>query len=111
MTQIDFPDILNQLKTNVVNLSQTTFKDYAKDLKADAQKTLDNMKPELKKWANQLAEGSLTEEEFAWLLNSKKDLIEITALKNAGIAKIKIDQFKSSILNVIANTIGQIVKV
>jgi hypothetical protein len=36
----------------------------------------------LEKWTNEYVEGTLTEEEFVWLLNSEKDLIDMRTLKS-----------------------------
>jgi hypothetical protein len=111
MVQINFPDILNQLKTDLVNLAQTTLKNYVNNAKTDAQSMLDNMKAKLETWTNLLGNGSLSTEDFEWLIYSQKDLVEMQALKEGGLGEIRIDQFKSSVLNLIVDTIFSILKI
>ncbi len=108
---IDFTNILDQLKTDIADLAKTTMKGYINDAKKDAQQFLLNMKDKLKRWTELLAKGDLTTDEFVWLLSSQKDLVEMSALKHAGVAAIRIDQFKSSLLNLIVDTVFDIVKV
>jgi hypothetical protein len=58
-----------------------------------------------------LIEGKLTTEEFEWLVNSQKDLIQMAALKQAGLAAIRIDQFKASLLNMVVDTVFSFIKI
>ena len=111
MPQIDFPDILKQLKDALIGLAENTLKNYIDEAKSDAQTILDSMKDKLQNWAQLLANGKLTTEDFEWLVYSQKDLVEMTALKEAGLAEIRIDQFKGSVLNLIIDTVFNVLKI
>ena len=111
MAKINFPDILKQLKAALGNLAQTTLQNYVSDAKTDAQNMLDSMTSKLQKWTGLLANGDLTTEDFEWLVYSQKDLVELAALKQAGLAEIRIDQFKGSVINLIIDTTFKILKI
>ena len=109
--QINFSDIFKQLKTGVAGLAKTTVSHYINDAKTDAQNLLTEMKDDLERWTKMLISGQLTTKDFEWLVNSEKDSIKMAALEQAGLAMIRIDQFKNSILNLIVDTVFKIIKV
>ena len=111
MATVNFPDILNQLKTAIINLAQATLSNYVKSARKDAQALLNAMKDKLEKWTDLLASGALSTEDFEWLVYSQKDIVEMTALKEAGLAQIRIDQFRGSVINLIIDTVFSMVKV
>lgn len=111
MAQIDFPGILKQLKDALIGLAEGTLKNYIAEAKSDGQAILDSMKDKLQNWTSLLADRKLTTEDFEWLVYSQKDLVEMTALKEAGLAEIRIDQFKGSVLNLIVDTVFNILKI
>lgn len=111
MPDIDFNAIFDQLKQGVVNLAESTLKNYVSKAKSDGTKMLTEMKEKLKRWTSLLIDKKLTTEDFEWLVNSQKDLIQMNGLKLAGLAAIRIDQFKASLLNLVVDTIFSLVKI
>ncbi len=109
--QVDFSDIFKQLKTGVVGLAKSTVSQYVNDAKTDAQNLLAEMKDDLERWTKLLISGDLTTQDFEWLVNSEKDSFKMAALEQAGLALIRVDQFKSSVLNFIVDTVFKMVKV
>ncbi len=63
------------------------------------------MKDKLSRWTILLAEGKITAEDFELLVSAQKDLVEMTVLQRAGLAAIKIEQFKNSVINLITDTV------
>ena len=108
---VDFNSIFEQLKQGVIDLAQSTLKNYVSNAKQDAINMLNEMKEKLKRWTLLLADGKLTTSDFEWLVNSQKDLVEMDALKQAGLAAIRIDQFKASLMNLVVDTIFNLVKI
>ena len=109
MPQINFSDIFDKLKNDVANLAELTVKNYVKDAKKDAGNLLNALKAKLERWTLLLASGDLTTEDFELLVNSQKDLAEMEALKQAGLAAIRVDQFKDSVFNLIVDTVFHLV--
>jgi hypothetical protein len=109
--EVNFPEIFEQLKQDVVNLAGTTVKNYVNDAKTDGQNMLNVMKEKLERWTNQLANGGLTTQDFEWLVYSQKELIVMDSLKQAGLAEIRIEQFKGGIINLVIDTIFHLLKI
>lgn len=107
----DFNDLFELLKKGVTDLAESTLKKYVSKAKSDGQKMLEEMKEKLKRWTELLVEGKLTTEDFEWLVNSQKDLIQMEALKMAGLAAIRIDQFKASLMNMVVDTVFSFIKI
>jgi hypothetical protein len=109
--QVDFPELFNHLKDEVIMLAQISLKKFGEEAKGDALVLLNSMKEKLKRWTVLLANGDLTTEDFEWLVNSQKDLVEMEALKQVGLAAIRVDQFKNSVINMIVDTVFSFIKI
>jgi len=101
----NFQDVFDKLKDEAVKLAVSTFKDYKNEAQTDALSLLEDLKENLKTWTMQLAEGKLSKVDFEFLVLAQKELIEMNALKLKGIALIKADEFKNSLLNLVTSTI------
>jgi hypothetical protein len=108
---IDFEELLQQLKSGIASLARLTIRDYVNYAKQDGDRILEEMKEKLKRWTQKLAEGHLSKEDFLWLVASQKDLIEMNSLKQAGLAAIRVEQFRSSVINLIIDTAFSVIKI
>ena len=109
--EVDFQEMIGNLKEDIVTLAEVSLKRFANEAKADALQLVDSMRDKLVRWTALLASGDLTTEDFEWLVNSQKSLAEMHALKEAGLAAIRIDQFKNSVLNLIVDTVFSFIKI
>jgi hypothetical protein len=109
--QVDFAAIFQQLKQGIIGLAESTVKKFVKEAKDDGLQILHDMKEKLERWTKMLIAGQLTTEDFEFLVNSQKDLIAMNALKEVGLAAIRIDQFKSSVMNLIVDSVFNIIKI
>lgn len=105
MTNPDFQDLVNKLKEEIKELAAATFKNYKKEAINDGLNLLKNMEENLKTWTIMLVDGKLSPKDYEFLVLGQQELIEMNALKNTGIALIKIDQFKNSLLNLVINSV------
>jgi hypothetical protein len=108
---LDFQNILSQIKTGIATLAKATVSNYLNDAKKDGQALLDLIKQDLERWTKLLLNGDLTTVDFEWLVNSQKDSIKMEALKQAGLALIRVDQFKNSIFNLVVDTVFKALKI
>ena len=69
------------------------------------------MKEATERCTKLLIRCELTRSDFEWLVNSEKDSFKMAALEEAGLALIRIDQFRNSVLNMIVDTVFKMVKV
>ena len=107
MAAINFQDLFNGLKDDVITLARASFKTFTKEAEQDAQNLLEGMKDNLSRWTALLAEGSLSTEDFQLLINAQKDLAEMKVLQRTGLAIIRIEQFRDSIIHLVTDTIFQ----
>ena len=92
---------LNVLKDEIKDLAEDTLKDHAEADINDSKDFLEKTKDDLKRWTEQLARGELSQSDFKYLLEGKKDLAEMYALQQAGLALVKVDQFRKSLCDLI----------
>ena len=102
---INYKELFDNLKKQIVDLAKKTFADNVKEAKKDGQKILDVLKTQLQKYTEQLLNGELSQKEFKDLILGQKAELEMVALKRAGITLVEADKFKESVLNLISNTI------
>ena len=102
---VDFDDIFKTLQTEVETLAKSSLKKYTKEAIDDGKKFLNDTKDNLKRWTTLLSQGTLTKQDYEWLILSQKDLAQMHALKQAGLSLGNVDQFKLSLLNVVVGTV------
>lgn len=107
--QVNFNEIFNQLKDDVVGLAKSTLNNYGKEAEEDGRELLNSIEEKLKRWTLLLANGDLTTEDFEFLVNSQKDLVTLHALKEGGLAHAEIEQFKNNVFNTIVETVIRII--
>ena len=93
------------MKNQLSQLFSDNFKELTKESKKDLTDFLLSSEEKLKRWTILLIEEKITKEEFEWLVKSQKDLLVLTSLKEVGISKIKLSNFKNKIISVIINTV------
>lgn len=106
---IDFNSLFTQLKTAIVTLAKEKFKDLAAEAASDGTSLLHTIKEDLKVYTKQLADGEIDQEDFKLLLLGDKDLIEMSALTEAGLAAAAADEFKTTVFNTIIDTVSAII--
>jgi hypothetical protein len=62
----------------------------------DGEDFLNRTQDDLERWTRLLEEGELSRDEFESLVRGQKDLAEMEALKQAGLAAAKADRFQDS---------------
>lgn len=108
MGNIDLQTLFTSLKDEVSALAISSLKQYKNEATADGLKLLDTLKTDIENWKNELLKGEISVEDLEFLVLGKKELIEMNTLKQVGLAKIKIDEFKNNILKLIANKLAGI---
>lgn len=101
----DFDAFLETLKTDLSELVTDFGEDLKDDLLKDAKSFAQNTKEDLIRWSKQLKDGELSQEDFEFLLKAKKDLAEMEALKQRGLAQVKLDKLKLAIIDAVAGSV------
>lgn len=102
---MNIEDILREIKAELSKLFSENFKTLTKESQKDLNNFLLTSEEKLKRWTLLLLEQMITNEEFEWLVKSQKDLLLLTSLKEAGVSKIKLSNFKNQIISTIINTV------
>ena len=106
---LDFNNVFNTLKTGVINLAETSLKNFVAAASQDGLAFLEALKTQLAGWAQQAAAGALSASDLAFLIQAQKDLLALTALKQAGLAQIAADQFKTDVINLVTTTLTSLI--
>jgi len=101
----DFDEKLKDIIDQLGPLAKVLVKDYMEDATEDGKEFINEIRDDLKRWTEMLTKGKIPEDEFASLVKGTKDLAEMKLLKQKGLTKIKIDQFKGGVTSLIVNSI------
>jgi hypothetical protein len=99
----EFSELLDKLKKDILALARKTVTERAREAQDDAEYLLDIMKLKLREWTVQLAEGSLSKDDFEYHVKSQKDLMSMFRLKQTGISKAKADKFREDVFVIITS--------
>lgn len=100
----DFNEFLNVLKDAVLDFASQNWKDQLEAVTADGNAFIDKAKEDLMRWTQLLAEKKISANDLEWLVKGKKDLAEMEALKQAGLAQVKIDSCKAGLVDLVIKT-------
>ncbi len=103
--------LFKTITDDVTNLAKSTAKEYLRQAKQDAQALIESTKENVIRWTELLAEGKLTTEDFEWLMFRQKDLVVMNALRQAGLAEIRIEGFKQGVIGVIIDSVFHMLKI
>jgi hypothetical protein len=103
MSNLD--SILATVKNEVTAYAAGQFKDLKNEAVADGLAFVKSFETDLQTWTKQLACGKLTQDEFKFLVGSKRDLAELAALKAAGLAQARKDGFVNGLAAVVVNAV------
>lgn len=96
-----FDDFLAALQGEIKELVDRSWKDFALAATQDANDFVTASRNDLRRWTALLADGSLTLLDFEFLLAAKKDLAQMIALKQAGLAQVQLDRFINGVVGAI----------
>ena len=103
MKASDFNTIWKGIKNQSLDLGKTLFKKWATQAQADAEDFLENSKAGVKRAIELCIEGTIDKDEMEDLILGKKDLADMHALKQAGLASAAVDTFVNGVLNIIVD--------
>lgn len=98
-----FADFTANLRTALANLIQKNYSDFANQAQSDIQSFLTDANDDLVKWTGLLANGSIDQDDFNLLVRSDADLLELHALKQAGLAQARWDLLVNSVLETVVS--------
>src|SRR5262245_62528721 len=100
----DVAQFLDVLEKRLAEFAEQQWAAYRDAAITDGTAFVDQTKADLVRWAQLLASGALSKDDFAWLLQGKKDLAQLEALEEAGLALARLDQLRSDLVNLVVDT-------
>lgn len=104
-----FDSFLKEVKAGVIAIARGEAKEFAKQAGADSKKFVDAIRADLEKWTRQLAAGELSKGDFDFLVRGKKDLVEMNALTQAGLAAVRIERIRTASIDLIVAAASKLV--
>ena len=99
------PPFISEIKTNIIMSFDENHLTFPPKIEREINRYLEQSEDKLNKWQALYQEGLLSLEEIEWLIISQKELINLEALKEAGLSQIKINAIQNSILKIILKSI------
>jgi len=96
-----FDDFREAVLSEAGNIGRDFLQGNVADARAIAEAFVTQSRDKLERWTRLLASGELTKDEFADLVRSQKDLAQINALTQAGIAVERAEQFRQKLTNLV----------
>lgn len=103
---MDFESIYKDVKDAAINIAVSAYKKYKDAATADVTDYLKKAKDKIKEYTLQLSNSKVSKEEFEFNIAGLKELCEMKALKQCGIAQIELDKLKTNLVNSVVNTIA-----
>jgi hypothetical protein len=99
-----FTDFEKAVVAGVRALAKGALKDFGTQAQNDARSFLKQTKQDLRRWTSELRANELTQAEFADLVKGQKDLAELAALKQAGLALAARQRFRDGLMKLVVDT-------
>lgn len=100
----DFKDFWGNLEKGLKELASKNWKEFKEAAEKDGKVFFDTIKEDLQRWTTLLAQGDLTQDDIEWLVSGKKDLAEMQALKQAGLALVRLERFQNALISLVLDT-------
>ena len=100
----EFDRFVELVEDGTKDLAKNTLRGYKDEALADAKVFLESSKDDARRWSKLLYKGELSQEDYEWLILSKKDVVELQILKDAGLTAVRIDRFKHALMNLVIDT-------
>lgn len=104
----DIDEFFNALKDEITELAETHLEEMREAAIQDGTAFLQRTRDDLKRWAHLLEKGEMSREEFESLVRGQKDLAEMEALKQAGLAAVRAERFRNALIDRIVGTASRI---
>lgn len=94
-------DLIKTIEQELKNLVKTKVEARALELRQYIETFLKENVADMERWGKLVTEGSLTRDEFSWLVKSKRDLLELEFLKLAGYSLVEAEQTRDEVLQLV----------
>lgn len=108
---LDLQLFLSDVKSGVASLLRESITAELIDLKRVAHDFISRSEEDLKRWTMLFAQGQITEADYRSLVKGIRGLGEITALKELGLGKARLNALKKGITETIVGSALRLINV
>jgi hypothetical protein len=101
-------DFLANFDREVHALVDRDWRDVKAEAGRDASAFLEMLKPELQKWAAQLAAGKLEMDDVEYMIGSRRERAELQELKRLGLSQAKRDKLVNGIVELATKALSKL---
>lgn len=101
----DTNQIVKSIEEQSKLLAQKLVYQFTQQAAADTRDFLDQSRADIERWAGELAREEIDEDDLASLMRGEKDLAEMRALKQAGLAQVTLDTFTNGVIDIAISAI------
>jgi hypothetical protein len=94
-------DIKGDIAQQAATLAQTLFGRFVNEAVQDGNAFLQQTENDISTWLEDLRNGDITQKNFESLVRGEKDLAEMHALKQTGLAQAAIDTFINGFIQIV----------
>lgn len=105
MSKLDFQKIYNRMKREINFITQSSLINYKDEIREDAQLVILNLKPQIDEWITLLNKKEISCAELYCVIQQQKEEIKLEKLFQTLITDEEVKIVKSSILQLVSNTI------
>jgi hypothetical protein len=102
---VNIDNVLKSIEEQSKSLVEKLFKQYTQQAFTDISDFLRKSKADLERWIQELARGQIDKDEFKSVVQGQLDVAEMRALKQAGLARVRIDIFNSGVLDIVVSAV------
>ena len=100
---VNIDNILKSIEEQSRSLAEKLFKQYTQEALADVRDFLRKSTANLERWVQELGRREIDKGEFKSLVQGQLDVAEMRALKQAGLAQVKVDIFSNGVLDIVVS--------
>lgn len=97
----EFDDFRDAVTDGAREIAREMLDGLEDEARADSEAFLARTEADLRRWTKQLAAGEIGRQDFADLVAAKKALAEIHALSQAGLARARLERFRTRLVNLV----------
>lgn len=101
-------DLVKNILEQCEDAAKEMIKKEAEAFISDASEFLNKTKVDLLKWTTQFKQGEIDSDDLEWLLDMKKDVAEMQALKRKGIAKVRLEELQNQMISIVTTAISSV---
>ena len=104
-----FDNFFQEIKSSILDIARSEAGELVEQASYDGRKFVDALRDDLEVWTQQLASGELSIADFEFLVKGMKDVAEMNALTEAGLAAIRIERIRTTSINLIITAARKLV--